>query len=399
MPTGWPRWCTRRCRVLVDTRELPAESPRLRSLDVVRGLAVGGMILVEQTVGPPQSYPALRHASWNGWHAADVVFPAFLVVVGVSLAFALRPPVTWSMTRRLARRVIALAVLGLLFNAWAGDGAAFDHLRVPGVLQRIAVSGAAAALVVLVVRVWWAVLLVAVALLAIYGVMLTSGHSACGRGVLTPHCSITASVDRRVFGDDHMYQRGFVGYDPEGLLSTLGAIASVLFGYLGGRLVRTRPRRARTAAELLAMALGLWVASGLLWQGSPINKKLWTPPFALFTTALTLAVFGVVYLAIDVLPRRKWPDLIGRVAAWPWAVLGRNALIVYIGQHVLGATLDATRVHTRQGLISLNQAFTAHVLTHWWSGQQLFVAHAVVVLAGFWLVAVVMHALDWHVTV
>jgi predicted acyltransferase len=386
--------------VLTDTPDTPDAPARLRSLDVLRGMAVAGMILVEQTVGPPRSYPALRHASWNGWTAADLVFPAFLVAVGASLAFSLKPPVTWTTARRLAKRVIALLVLGVLFNAWSGDGASFDFLRVPGVLQRIAVAGGLAAVIVLVGRVWWVVLIVAVALLALYGAMLTGGHTDCGRGVLTPHCSITGSVDRQVFGADHMYQRGFAGYDPEGLLSTLGATATVSFGYVGARLVRMRPRVPRTAVEVAGVALGLWVASGVLWQGSPINKKLWSPPFALFTAAVTLAVFALVYLLVDVLPRAgRSGDKVAAVAAWPWAVLGRNALVVYIGQHVLASTLDTTHVHTAAGVMTLNQAFTGQVLTHWWSGEQLFLAHALVVLAGFWVVAIVMHAMDWHVSV
>jgi predicted acyltransferase len=179
----------------------------------------------------------------------------------------------------------------------------------------------------------------------------------------------------------------------------MGAVASVLFGYLAGFVAKSRPRAPRTAAELGAVALGLWIASGLLWQGTPINKRLWTPPFALFTAAVTIAVFAVVYLLVDVLPRAGWSSVVARVSAWPWAVLGRNALVVYIGQHFLGATLDATKVHTHDGLITLNQALTYHVLTNWWSGDQLFLAHALVILAGFWLVAVLMHMGRWHVTV
>jgi predicted acyltransferase len=168
-------------------------STRLQSLDVVRGLAVAGMVVVEQTVGPPPSYPALRHASWFGWTAADLVFPAFLVVVGTSLAFSLHRPVTWELVRRLAKRAVALLVVGVLFNAWSGDGASFDHLRVPGVLQRIAIAGLVAAVIVLVVREWWAVLLVAVALLAIYGTARSRARST-GRRSATTTCTSRGST-------------------------------------------------------------------------------------------------------------------------------------------------------------------------------------------------------------
>ena len=297
-----------------EAHDRPAP-PRLRSLDVARGIAIAGMMLVEQTLGPPRSYPALRHAVWFGWTAADLVFPAFLVVAGASIAMTVgRGPLRATM-RRLARRTTVLIVIGLVFNAWSGDGARLEHLRIPGVLQRIAVAGLIATLIILVVRQWWAVVIVALVLLAVYAAVLTGGHTSCGHGVLSPKCTIAGAVDRHVFHDEHLYHQAAFGYDPEGLLSTMGAVASVLFGAAAGLLVRHRPRAPRTAAELGGFALALWMASGLLWQGTPINKRLWTPPFALFTAAITIGLFALLYLALDVLPRVGWSDLArGRVA-------------------------------------------------------------------------------------
>lgn len=330
---------------------MPAQTSRVAALDLLRGLAVAGMILVANTGDWAHTYAPLKHADWNGWTAADVVFPMFLFGVGMALGLSFPRDLSTSPSRRMfwsrvARRVALLVLLGLALNGLYNLAVALgeppigpdDHpaLRLPGVLQRIALCyGLAAVLIVATARRDgqgytairpWALAASAGAILVGYWLMLryvpTPGF---GPGRLDQVGSLPAYVDRAVFTPAHMYPmgstswRGPVTYDSEGLLASLPATVNVLFGVLAAYGWR---RKERPPLELFVLAGILLVVLGLLADRAfPINKKLWTSSFVLLTGGLSVLALVAVHLAT--LDRRASALLT------PLRVLGGNAILAF----------------------------------------------------------------------
>ena len=353
---------------------------RTRGLDVLRGLVVGWLLVVVYT---PTS--GLRgHAPWFGWDHSDVFFPMFVLMAGMGLALQARDRLPWG---RLVRRFVVLVVLGLLVNAWLGAGADLSQLRLTGVLQRIALAGLAGAVVVAAVRrAWWAVLAAAAVTALGWGLLLRAAAADCPGGLPTPQgCGTFLSVDRDLLGTAHVYATGTLGHDPEGLVSTLGALATFLAGYAAAALLhrlRDRPAGVRGGA-LLAMAAGWAVAWPLLAQLQPVAKRLWTPSFVASHAALGIAVLALAVLVFDS-DRPAWLTRVLDVLSWPVVALGRNALVLWIGVFVVGKVLATTVVDG----VPLGD----HLLAE--RGAAGFFA----LTAGAWLaVASAMHAARWYV--
>ena len=326
-------------------------APRLAALDILRGAAVAGMLLVTLPGDWGHTYAELRHADWNGWTLADMVFPAFLFSVGVALGLSFERAATdraarartW---RRVARRTAALVALGLAleatYNLAISAGAHFpgvgglQNLRIPGILQRIGVCyGLAAALLFGTARIRAdggrrvnaaALVLASVAVLLGYWLLLTFiPVPGFGAGRLDATGSLPAYVDRVVFKVPHLWPLataapgGPVTYDPEGLLSTLPATVDVLFGVLAAEAWRRQARQA--VVTTAAGGLLLLVAGLALDPVFPINKRLWTSSFALFSggvSAMSLAAAAV--LARSPLAARLMT---------PLRVLGANAILAF----------------------------------------------------------------------
>ncbi|MGH9164507.1 MAG: acyltransferase family protein [Acidimicrobiales bacterium] len=310
---------------------------RLESIDALRGAAILGMILVNNPGSPSRPFATLRHAAWNGFTLADAVFPGFLFVMGMSMAqsFAHRrggvgagASLLWP---RVLRRSVILVALGLALNFVVPlvDG----PLRVPGVLQRIGLTYLLASATVLLTPRRWYLALVPVILLGYAWVMSKVAVPGFGAGVLTPEGNLAGFVDRSVFGQDHLYRLG--PYDPEGLLSTLPAVATVLLGYAAGDWVRVRVRAGRSWAAAGLVAAGvLALATSALWSSVlPINKRLWSSSFVLWSGGFALLAAALVY---EVVEHRR----MGRSLSKPLVVLGFNALAVYLVSELIGRVLE-----------------------------------------------------------
>jgi predicted acyltransferase len=291
---------------------------RLRSLDVFRGITVAAMVLVNSP-GSDDVFAPLEHAAWNGWTPTDIIFPAFLVAMGVAAAFssAAREKRGASRTqtaRHAALRAGLLFGLGLLENSFVYRES--GGVRYPGVLQRIALCYVGVEGFLYLDRPK-AEPAAAAALLLVYWFLLMKvpvpGH---GAGVLTPEGNFAYWLDRRLFAGHLLESRWG---DPEGLLATAPAFATSLLGLVAGRaLLRDGAKAAR---RLAAWGLGA-AALGAAWSGVlPLNKHLWTSSFALFTGGLSLAGLALCVRAVE-----------GRRAAWaaPFEALGRRALFVYV---------------------------------------------------------------------
>lgn len=293
----------------------PPGATRYASVDALRGITVAAMLLVNNPGDWGHVYAPLLHAQWNGCTPTDLIFPMFLFIVGVSVALALLPRVErGDASPQLARTVLTRAArivgLGLLLHLcawWAFDLA---HYRVMGVLQRIGLCFAAAGLLALYTRPRTQWLLLAALLLG-YGTLLAAG------GSYAPWENLASRFDHAVLGV-HVYQLDPAsgrGHDPEGLLSTLGALATTLLGVRAGDWLRRGHVRALWLAGAVAMALGL---AWSLWQ--PLNKNLWTSSYVLWTGGIACWVLALVHWLVD---RRGWPAL-GRA-------FGVNAIAAYSG--------------------------------------------------------------------
>ena len=302
---------------------------RLISLDVFRGLTIAGMILVNNQGDWSCVYPALAHASWHGCLGADFVFPFFLFALGASLCFAVTAQVEAGTPRRrillsVIWRSAVLVLLGLLLNLFPSFD--FGSLRIPGVLQRIGLCYCIASLLFLYAG-RRAQVIVTVALPLVYGLLLQFvTPDGFGRGSLEPCCNLPGYIDGLLF-PGHTYEHAPVpGFDPEGLLSTLPAVASAMIGVLAASWMRYGARRALPLAGVIMAAAGL-----VLSPVMPINKSLWTPTYVLLTGGAAIVLFRACGFLFD---RGRF----GR-AAIPFLVLGRNAITVYLLSSMAGKAM------------------------------------------------------------
>lgn len=344
---------------------------RVSSLDVARGLFLITSVTSASVIAPVPRW--LQHPSWFGVTPYDLIFPLFVTLSGIGLAFAYRRRTDARVT---ARRVLVLLVVGVVYTALYSGHTDLATLRLTGVLQLYAVLVLAAALLHLVVRTarGWAVVTVVAALAgtAVYWWF----EARCPSEVLAASCNPSGVIDQRIFGV-HMYAGGRLGHDPEGLVAICGAFVTAAAGTTAGHIAnaaRTGSARVglvRLCAWAVACA-GLGIA---LAQVVEPFKRLWTPSFALLAAALGLLIFTVVYAVVDV-----W---LGRVRGtgehlltWPLVALGRNSLLVYFGSHLAAALLMraggetslAERIGERASFLGGPQiAFMLVSLAVWWA--------------------------------
>jgi predicted acyltransferase len=308
----------------------PAQS-RLLSLDVFRGMLVAGMVLVTNAGDWNAVYWPLKHADWNGWTPTDMIFPSFLFIVGVSMTFSFaarrrRGDSTGRLAGHVALRSLLLILLGLFLNGFP----LFDlaNLRVPGILQRIGLCYLAAGLFYLAAsrnrngpRGSAQALIVAIlVLLGAYWALLTfvpvPGY---GAGQLDQAGNLGAYLDRALFGVKHLWFWGGQQWDPEGMLSTMNPIANVLLGILAGEWLRSSHAPRRKVVGLAVAGIALMLAGEALNPLIPINKKIWTDSFMLFSGGFSLLAMALLYWLIDL---RGW-----RLGTKPALIFGSNAIL------------------------------------------------------------------------
>jgi predicted acyltransferase len=297
-------------------------SGRMLSLDVFRGLTIAGMILVNNPGTWGSIYSPLRHADWHGWTPTDLIFPFFLFIVGVSITLALARRAEGGGGERdlylkIFRRAALIFALGLFLAGFPYFE--FSTIRIPGVLQRIAVCYLFAAVIFLKTG-WRTQALIASALLLLYWALMTLVPvPGFGAGDLGKEGNLAAFIDRALL-EGHIWKQAKV-YDPEGILSTIPAVSTTLCGVLTGHLLRSRRSPVEKAAAMfVAGAAG--VVAGWAWHSwFPINKPLWTSSYVLFTAGMALQLLALCYWLVDIEGYKRW--------AKPFVVFGTNALAVF----------------------------------------------------------------------
>ena len=309
---------------------------RFTALDVFRGMTVCFMIIVNTPGNGDTSYAPLNHAQWNGFTPTDLVFPSFLFAVGNAMSFAMKKWTTMSdaaVLSKIFKRTLIIFLLGYLmywfpFVHWTESGGLagnpISHTRVFGVLQRIALCYCAAALMIRYLKLN-TVLRLSFAFLFVYWLILL-----LFKGSDDPYDMLTNAgtrLDLFLLGPDHLYHGQGVPFDPEGLLSTLPAIANVTFGYAAGKWIQEKGNTYEALTKLLLTGVVL-IFLALCWNNFfPINKKLWTGSFVFLTVGIDCILLAALIYMIDFIQVKRFNYF--------FEVFGKNPLFIYLLSELL----------------------------------------------------------------
>ena len=380
----------------------PTTAGRLLSLDVFRGSTVAGMMLVNNPGSWGHIYPPFKHAAWHGWTYTDTIFPFFLWIVGVAMSF--------SFTKRLERgddpkklllhvvqRSAIIFAIGLFLSGFP-FGLLFGHhfdmstLRIPGVLQRIAVCYLVASFIVLYSNLTWQIRWTGIFLIAYRLPVKLVPVPGYGAGVLDPLGNLCWYIDSTVLKGHTWTGAPVLGFDPEGIVSTLPAIATTLFGALTGHFIRSDRTREEKTVWMFVYGNAMLLIALLMDNWLPINKNLWTSSYSVFMAGLALNVLAVCYWVIDVRGNRKWTK--------PFEIYGLNAITMFALAGLVGRLTSIVRISVADGKeISLKAWYYDALFVP--LGDPMFVSflHSIAFMLGLYLVAYIMYRMKWVIKV
>jgi predicted acyltransferase len=322
-------------------------SQRLTALDAFRGLTIAGMILVNTPGSGKYVYAPLRHSSWIGCTPTDLVFPFFLFIVGVAMWYSFKKfdhkptPQVW---KKIFTRAALIFLIGLLLNAFPFYDMDISTLRIMGVLQRIAVAFLFGAILCMSVPKKYLHWVAAAILIGYWGLLAFFG----GDDAYSLQNNIAVKVDVAIFGENHVYQGFGIPFDPEGLVSSIPAIATVIIGFLIGSYI-DRSKLHRPALSTLVAVGIIGVGLGVVWgQSFPIIKALWTSSYVVYTVGLATILLALFLWLIDIKGVKKW--------AQPLVVFGLNPLFIYALSGIIITVMEIVKVGSGPGAISLRRA-------------------------------------------
>jgi len=333
-------------------------SGRLMSLDVFRGMTVAFMIIVNTPGTWSHVFAPLRHASWHGCTPTDLVFPSFLFISGVAMWYSLRKynfEFSGPALFRILRRVALIFLVGLFLNIFPRFVRDYDTLRIMGVLQRIALAWGLGAIVVLMVRrnyVWIATI---VLLFGYWALMYFFG----GSDPYSLEGNFARQVDIKILGEKHLYGGFGVPFDPEGLLSTIPAVATVLLGFMAGNLISSLGTSWKTVGWLAIIGAVL-IGAGLLWgQYFPINKPIWTSSYVLYAGGIGMMILALLFMIVDIWGLKGWTGFFN--------TFGTNAIFTY----VLAGIWTKTMLSIKIGEVTLYNWIFTHICSPLFEEQKL----------------------------
>ena len=403
---------------------------RLKSLDVFRGIAIASMILVNNPGSWKQVYPPLEHAEWHGCTPTDLVFPFFLFIVGCAMSFSLskythtakkssaaksqlleteeqknadkKPAFCFLLPAsniygRIARRAAILFILGLLLNTSSialdvllnsAPVENFGKIRIMGVLQRIGLAYFISAIAILNLSPRNQKLLAVAVLLGYWAALTVFAVGGYTAGELTPEGNLGGYVDRLILGSQHLYKGG--PFDPEGLLSTLPAVVTVLTGYFTGEWLRVEPIKTRTSINLAICGLSC-VVIGHLWGFLfPINKQLWTSSYVVFTAGWAWLLLAVCYETIE-------------VRDWKWGrqfeIMGLNAIFLFVASGIVARILLKTHIGSGGNAPTTYTWIYENWFLPWAGPLNGSLAFAVTAVLFWWLILYGMYRRGWQMRI
>lgn len=357
---------------------------RLLSLDVFRGLTVAGMLLVNDPGTWSAIFPPLEHAAWHGWTPTDLIFPFFLFIVGITTHLSLsarraRGDDDSAIVKQILRRGIIIYLLGFAMamfpfyqwgtidtipNATAWDRIIhrIEHVRILGVLPRIAIVYVFAALLTLKTTLRQQIVIIAALLFGYWFAMTlipVPGENAIGALLLhTKDRNLAAYLDRAILGANHIWS-GSVTFDPEGVLSTIPAIATAMLGVIAGRWIALRDKPLLERINGLFAVGSIGMVLGLMWNWSfPINKSLWTSSYVIFTAAMACVALATIMWIVDGYNVKWWTKL--------FVVFGVNPIVAFVGSGVMARLIYTLwRVNYDGRSISIQEAIYQIVFLPW----------------------------------
>jgi predicted acyltransferase len=365
----------------------PSTSARYLSLDVLRGLTVALMIVVNTPGSWGTIYAPFKHAEWHGFTITDLVFPTFLFVVGNAMSFSMKKfeqlPDS-NFLRKVLKRTALIFLLGMFLHLFpfvirteTGEITIkdFTHIRIFGVLQRIALCYCMASIVIRYLKEKGALILSGIILLAYWAILYFGGNHPDPYSLEN---NAALKFDLLLLSPDNVYHGFGIPFDPEGLLSTLPAIVNVIAGYVTGRFIQKQGNNMNTVVKLL-IAGAVLVTIAQVWNVYfPINKPIWTSSYVVHTVGLDLIVIGVLLSIIE----------IGNFKGWTYffEVFGRNPLFIFLISGLLIKTLSFIRI----GEKSLSGWLYNNLFLTWSEGKAaslLFAISYMLVLwmLGFWM--------------
>ena len=378
-------------------------SNRLSSVDVFRGATMAAMVIVNTPGDWDHVYWPLLHAEWHGWTPTDLIFPFFVFIVGVSIVLSKK---STGALGPIVRRAVVIFGLGLLLALYPRFD--FSTVRIMGVLARLAICYLAAVLIYRAVAGRdeqtrsSVVLIVAAVLLVLYWILLTFVPVPGGQaGDLSPSGNLGAWIDRTVLGEAHLWRQSKT-WDPEGLLSTLPAIATALTGVVTG-LVLASDRDATTKVTILVSAGVALTATGqLVGLTFPINKNLWTSSYVLFTSGLASILLALCYWLVDIRLRGAAASArqvrLQRALMRPFIVMGTNALVLFVVSGWLVKTLLLVKVTEPTGQpVTLYRWIYAHIFEPLASPKNASLMFAIAALILLYALLEFMYRRRWFV--
>lgn len=355
-------------------------SKRYYALDVLRGMTIALMILVNNPGSWSSIYAPFKHASWSGFTPTDWVFPTFLFVMGNAMSFSMRKYERLGereVFRKIGKRSFLIFLIGLLLAAFpfvyhGDDGLAFKNLlniRIMGVLQRIALCYLAAALLIHFFKMRTVIVTGIGLLLAYWGIMYGFGTHPDPYSL---EHNAALKLDLFVFREVNMYKGYGITFDPEGLLSTLPAIVNVIAGYVAGKYIQQSDSQWKTIVRFILFGIIL-IALGLVWDTVfPINKPIWTSSYVLYSTGWALLVLSLLIYITEIQKFKKW--------SYFFIVFGKNPLFIYALSGVFAILLGFIKV----GDTSLHGWIYQHGFLSWLEGENASLAFGICFIVVMW---------------
>jgi predicted acyltransferase len=383
----------------------PVQS-RLLSVDILRGITIAGMILVNNPGSWSFVYAPLGHAQWNGLTPTDLVFPFFMFIMGVSMFLSYKKfdfKFSLDTLLKLLRRSVLLFLIGILlgwlslsmrqFNSMRGDDIELgqrlwqsvtnlENLRILGVLQRLALVSFVGTSLILLIRPKFIPWLSAILLLGYWLLIgITNSYELSEQ-------SIVAVVDRAVLGVTHLYKETLpdgtrIPFDPEGLLSTIPSIAHVLIGFWAGKLISESKDNAIKIQQLFIMGSMLLFSGFLLDYGFGINKKIWSSSFVLVTTGLASLLLGLLVWIIDIKGHKKWSVF--------FESFGVNPMFVYVFGTLLSILIGNIGFELQGEWISIKSYLFNHILQPMLGDYPASLVFALLFVTVCWLVGNILY--------
>ncbi len=360
----------------------PKSSERYLALDVLRGLTVALMVVVNTPGSWSDIYAPFRHAEWHGFTITDLVFPSFLFVVGNAMSFSMRrfenKPESEFLLKVFKRTALIFGI-GLLLHLYSfidhneeglvlGD---FSSVRIMGVLQRIALCYFIASLAIHYLKLKGAVVFSAIALLTYWAIAYYFGSTADPYSL---EGNAALKFDRAIIPEKNLYKGFGIPFDPEGLLSTLPAVVNVIAGYVAGMFIQRNGNNLGTVLKMNLAGAAL-VAVALAWDiYFPINKPLWTSSYVLHTVGLSLIILATLMLIIEIAGLVKW--------TYFFVVFGRNPLFIYAMAALFIKTFSLIKV----GNITLQQWIYENLFLSWTGGKAASLLFALAYMLLMWLI-------------